>query len=228
MTLPVKWILFDFGGCLDSDGMHSRTLFFNEFEKAGLLSFKTPMQPFQDAYSYGDQTIITESLAVNAGLLEMNVLLCNLIAQRLKISERFVVVKTAQAITEIQAGYLRRNQKVIKELRRRYELGIISNFSGNLAKILNDFSLFSFFAFVLDSYHVGLCKPGPEIFKRALERCDVPAEQTCFVGDNIERDIIPAKRLGMRTVLINPCLQKTEADYTLASVEELLILTQTT
>jgi len=46
---------------------------------------------------------------------------------------------------------------------------------------------------------VGLKKPDPKLFGLALERLKLPAESVAFVGDSFERDILPAKALGMQT-----------------------------
>jgi len=43
-------------------------------------------------------------------------------------------------------------------------------------------------------------KPNPAIFKRALSEADVPGTLVAMVGDRLDRDIAPAKELGMRTV----------------------------
>lgn len=224
----LKWILFDFGGCLDSDGVHSRTLFFEHFVKAGLLIQQDVSDHFQDAYTYSDRMVIDNSLILKSNLLEMNEVMCSFIADKLKLpkNQRSVVAKIAKTITETQSNYLKRNKKIIKLLRQKYHLGIISNFSGNLLIILEEFSLLPYFTFVLDSYYVGHSKPSPEIFKLAINQCKVNPEEICFVGDNILRDIRPAKELGLKTVLIDPIGQPNPADYSLTSLEELLLLTQ--
>ena len=224
----VKWILFDFGGCLDSDGVHSRTLFFNQFTKLNLIKTTDNYNKFQEAYTYSDQKVIKEGLVVDASLLEMNNQMCIHIAEKLSVSDSTVVSKVALAITDIQSAYLRRNNKILKLLSRQYRLGIISNFSGNLKIILNEFSLNSHFDFVLDSYHLGISKPNPEIFKIAIEHCRSDSFNICFVGDNPDNDITPAKNIGMRTILLSPNTIKSNADYTLASLEDLLVFTQIT
>lgn len=224
----LKWILFDFGGCLDSDGVHSRTLFFEHFFKAGVLSLPNASDHFQEAYTYSDRMVIDHSLILKSNLLEMNEVMCSFIADKLEMPEeqRRKIAQIAKAISETQSGHLKRNKKIIQLLNQKYQLGIISNFSGNLTTILEEFSLLPYFTFVLDSYYVGHSKPSPEIFKLALAQCQAKAEEICFIGDNILRDIIPAKELGLKTVLIDPARQPNPADYTLTSLEELLLLTQ--
>lgn len=226
MSLNVKWILFDFGGCLDSDGLHSRTLFYNQFKNFGLISPDEDCNSFQDAYTYSDRKVITESLIAESSLAEMNEIMCTLIAEKLSIGNFLDVQKVANAITKEQGNYLKRNKSILEKIKLQYKLGIISNFSGNLIKILDEFSLTPYFSFVLDSYHIGASKPDPRIFKLALKHCETDAKEICFVGDNIERDVEPAYKLGMKTILLNPILKDSSADYTLSSLEELLALTQ--
>jgi putative hydrolase of the HAD superfamily len=45
-------------------------------------------------------------------------------------------------------------------------------------------------------------KPDARIFRAALDRLGVPAERTVMVGDNLEADIVGARRVGMRTILL--------------------------
>ena len=50
------------------------------------------------------------------------------------------------------------------------------------------------------SSDVGLRKPRPEIFERALVELGVAPERTLFVGDRLREDVGGAHELGMRTV----------------------------
>jgi putative hydrolase of the HAD superfamily len=50
------------------------------------------------------------------------------------------------------------------------------------------------------SSDVGLRKPRPEIFQRALDELAVAPERTLFVGDRVREDVGGAHELGMRTV----------------------------
>ncbi|GAA3314664.1 hypothetical protein GCM10020331_007770 [Ectobacillus funiculus] len=46
----------------------------------------------------------------------------------------------------------------------------------------------------------GLKKPQAEIFLRALERLDVSPEESVYVGDHPENDVIAARNVGMNAV----------------------------
>jgi HAD superfamily hydrolase (TIGR01509 family) len=50
------------------------------------------------------------------------------------------------------------------------------------------------------SSEVGVRKPRPEIFRRALDEVGVGAEDALFVGDRLDADVRGAREVGMRTV----------------------------
>ena len=135
-----KWILFDYGGCLDSDGLHSRTLYMNQFSKRNLIKPIDDFDAFNDAYTLSDEALIKESLVINSNLIEMNECMCIKIANLLGINDTTEIKTVAASITKFQESYLRRNQKTIEQLSKKFKLGIVSNFSGNLLKILNEYS----------------------------------------------------------------------------------------
>jgi putative hydrolase of the HAD superfamily len=54
--------------------------------------------------------------------------------------------------------------------------------------------------FAVFSSEVGVRKPDPRIFERALEALGVAAENALFVGDRLYEDVRGAGELGMTTV----------------------------
>lgn len=222
MSMTLDWLLFDFGGCLDSDGVHSRTLFLKHFMKNNLIDEFSDFNAFHNAYSAADQFVIDHSLLINAKLQEMNEILCCLIARDLDIFKNSTaILKVATDITEEQDYYLKRNSPLLYDLEEQYRLGMISNFTGNLGVILKEYGLDSHFKFVLDSYHVGFSKPSPQIFSLAIDLAKTQAERICFIGDNPERDIVPARMLGMKTILISSEADLHIADFNISSLGQI-------
>jgi HAD superfamily hydrolase (TIGR01450 family) len=66
-------------------------------------------------------------------------------------------------------------------------------------------------------------KPEPPLFRMALDRLGLRAEEAAMVGDSVPSDIRGARALGMRTVLYAPHggLPSPEADLTIRSFAEL-------
>ena len=57
---------------------------------------------------------------------------------------------------------------------------------------------------VFISGELGICKPDTNIFKHVLVKYDVMADACIMIGDDLLRDIEPAKRMGMHSIWINP------------------------
>ena len=53
---------------------------------------------------------------------------------------------------------------------------------------------------VIDDF--GTVKPDPVIFKKIEEYTGLPANQHLMIGDRVEVDLVPAKKLGMKTCLV--------------------------
>lgn len=98
-------------------------------------------------------------------------------------------------------------RKVLKLLKARgYVNGLISNLWGFPVKALfEEDSLGELIPERLRvySFEEGYAKPDMELFRRACERAGVAPEDCLMVGDSFANDILPARALGMRTVLID-------------------------
>jgi HAD superfamily hydrolase (TIGR01549 family) len=93
---------------------------------------------------------------------------------------------------------------VLKELRKKYKLGLISNFAipecGR--RLLDKFGLTRFFDVVIISGEVNKRKPSPAIFEMALKGLGIEASKAVFVGDMLDLDVMGPKSVGMKTILI--------------------------
>ena len=59
-----------------------------------------------------------------------------------------------------------------------------------------------YFDILILSAEEGVAKPDPEIFRRALERAGCEPDEAVMIGDRLDNDIIPAAKLGMKTVWV--------------------------
>jgi putative hydrolase of the HAD superfamily len=82
-------------------------------------------------------------------------------------------------------------------------LGLISNFEEWLERLLETLEVAHFFDVTVISGIEGVEKPDPQIFRIALERTGVAAEQAVYVGDHPFFDVDAAKEAGMVPVLID-------------------------
>jgi putative hydrolase of the HAD superfamily len=86
---------------------------------------------------------------------------------------------------------------VLEKLRPLFKLAVISNFDGRLRLILQQLGISKFFAHVFLSSELGVDKPDPEIFRRALKFIDLKPNEVLHVGDDSERDWNAAAEAGL-------------------------------
>jgi putative hydrolase of the HAD superfamily len=87
--------------------------------------------------------------------------------------------------------------EVLEQLRRRFQLAVVSNFDGRLRFILQHLGISNYFSHILISSELGADKPDPEIFRRALKVMHLEASEVLHVGDDPERDWKAAKEAGL-------------------------------
>ena len=87
-------------------------------------------------------------------------------------------------------------------------------------------SLHHYFDVVITYEDTNKRKPDPEPFKKALETLNVDYHETIMVGDWVERDIVGAKQLGMKSVFARYGdrfnINDSGADYEINDILELL------
>jgi putative hydrolase of the HAD superfamily len=86
---------------------------------------------------------------------------------------------------------------VLEELRARYQLAVLSNYDQRLRFTLEHLGVSKFFEHVFISSELGVDKPDPEIFLRALRSIDLKPDQALHVGDDPELDWSGAAAAGL-------------------------------
>lgn len=93
---------------------------------------------------------------------------------------------------------------VVEAIKRQARVGMITNGPTEIQrnKIIR-LEIAELFPFVLISEEVGVWKPDPAIFQRALELGEAAPEEAVYVGDSPEHDIAGARAAGITSVWIN-------------------------
>jgi putative hydrolase of the HAD superfamily len=119
------------------------------------------------------------------------------------------------------------SRELLKTLSEQYTLGIISNFYGNLKQVCKEFGLDNYLTFFIDSEVVGIRKPDTRIYELAINSMLTNPEDVVMIGDSYERDIIPAKSIGCKTIWLKgrswcePKEDNSKADYIINSIREI-------
>ncbi|MCM1115563.1 MAG: HAD family hydrolase [Clostridium sp.] len=93
-------------------------------------------------------------------------------------------------------------EDVLCKLAKKYKLGIIANQCLGTKDRLDNWNIGKHFDIIVASAEEGCAKPDEKIFQIALERAGCKAEEAVMIGDRIDNDIVPAKKLGMKTVCV--------------------------
>ena len=94
--------------------------------------------------------------------------------------------------------------QLLDSLRGKARIGIISNAQRLFTMPeLSKFGLTGFFDPIVLSSDLGVRKPGPRIFRTALDAVGVPPEAAVFIGDNLYDDVYGAGSIGMKTIWID-------------------------
>ncbi len=84
-----------------------------------------------------------------------------------------------------------------------YRLGVISDWSRSLEKILAGLGLRPYFDWLFISGAEGVAKPDPALYRRAVERAGVLPAQALHVGDSPYADVQGARAAGLHVWLLD-------------------------
>ena len=84
----------------------------------------------------------------------------------------------------------------------RYRLGLIANQQSTVREALERDGLAGCFEVWAVSEDLGVEKPDPEIFRRALELAGASPGRSLMAGDRLDYDVEPAAAAGMRTIWV--------------------------
>jgi putative hydrolase of the HAD superfamily len=213
----VRAILFDMGGTLDGDGLHWLERFLALYREYGV---ELPRESIRRAFDEAERRAAADEIIASAGLREMIEMHVRWQLAHLGLAdgqlERHLVERFLGPVGEAVSA----NTRLLADLRGRgFELGVVSNGCGNVEKLCQDFGYSPFLTLVVDSRRVGLFKPDPAIYLHAAEKLGRAAAEIMMVGDSFERDIAPAKQIGMKTAWLRPPGADNSPDRSLADLE---------
>ncbi|MBD3233271.1 MAG: HAD-IA family hydrolase [candidate division Zixibacteria bacterium] len=96
----------------------------------------------------------------------------------------------------------------IKKLSRNFYLVIAGQYGKEILELLESEALLQYFKSRLTQDDFNITKPDPRYLERIIRRIGAAPAQCVMVGDRIDNDIVPAKQLGLKTVLIRTGLHK--------------------
>lgn len=231
----VKGYIFDYGGTIDTAGVHWGRVIWRAFRKHGVAVSE---DEFREAYVHGERTLGTNRIIrpdytfYNTLDTKLNIELdylagsgCLDISESDLLSTRRTLLKSIYNDVKKDVAH---SKKVLDILSAEYPLVLVSNFYGNINTVLEEFGLGNLFAAVIESAAVGIRKPDPGIFVLGVKALNLKPEEVMVVGDSFTKDIIPAARAGCKTTWIKgegwteEKFDETAADRTITRLDQLL------
>lgn len=195
MTRP-KAILFDFGGTLDADGVAWKSRFRDLVDPEG------DGAAFDRAFYAADDPLVG-TIPRDLSFRDTVELLSRNLVRELGLAPE-KGPRVAEAFFHFSLDKAQASARVLEGLSARFRLGVVSNFYGNLERVLADTGIAPHIGVAVDSAVVGFEKPDPRIFQAALTALDVAPADAVFVGDSMARDMEGARALGMPHVFVTP------------------------
>ena len=197
-------VLFDFGGTLDADGVTWKERFHRLFEAEGV---RTEPARFDPVYYAADDALVgtvPETLSFHDTVRRV----ADGVARALRPHDEALGARVAARFLADAHACFEANAPVLERLARRYRLGIVSNFYGNLETVCDNAQVRRYFGVIVDSARVGLSKPDPRMFVTAVEALGIEPRRAVMVGDSLARDMAGARAAGMAHIWLTPAPER--------------------
>jgi HAD superfamily hydrolase (TIGR01509 family) len=97
-----------------------------------------------------------------------------------------------------------KNIKIIKELKKEYKIGLITNFVYEWVKtVFEKEKIDKLFDVIIVSSKIAARKPNAKLFYIALSTLSISPKEAVFVSDNLYEDLICARGCGIKTIWLN-------------------------
>ncbi len=201
----VRGVIFDYGGTLDTRGDHWSYLIEEAYVKAGVI---VDHAEFREAYVYAERELARERHILPGhdfhDLLRIKIAIeLGWLVRKGLFAPQDVGRKTEEIARDCYdraCANVAEAEQVLKRLSEKYPLVLVSNFYGNISRVLDDFGIGKYFKEVIESAVVGIRKPDPRIFEKGVEALGLSPEEVLVVGDSYKKDILPAQEAGCRTL----------------------------
>jgi HAD superfamily hydrolase (TIGR01509 family) len=202
----IKGVLLDYGGTIDTNGVHWAEVLWNTY-----VRYEIPVSKgaFKEAYVFGEKSLAINPLIqphhhfLDVLTIKLNQQFDYLNSQSYpdaQSSYRQLIPAMAKDCSDFAKACVDKAQPVLEQLSNQYPLVLVSNFYGNIKSVLKEYGILHFFQDVIESAVVGVRKPSSEIFTLGVNALGVHSNECVAIGDSYKKDIVPAKQAGCKTI----------------------------
>lgn len=220
--LGTRAYIFDYGGTLDTGGRHWSRVLWQAWQQAGV---PVSEEQFREAY------VFAERMLGSHPIVKPDYTFRQTLSEKLRIELAQAGFEAyhdtvLEMVYEQTLRHVTHSREVLQQL--QLPMVLVSNFYGNMPTVLREFRLDHLFRQVIESAVVGIRKPNPRIFTLGVKALGLLPEQVAVVGDSMEKDILPARQAGCRTVWLrgeqwtNAPVDESLPDLIITDLKELL------
>lgn len=203
----LKGVIFDYGGTIDSRGVHWSEVIWDGYCDAHVAVTK---EQFRECYVFAERElakvrhILPHHNFHDLLLIKMRIELGYLAGQGLLNADCIepLAAKIALYCYRAARSSVEEARPVLEALHARYPMVLVSNFYGNVESVLADFDLRRYFRDIIESAVVGVRKPDPKIFQLGVDALGLKPEEVLVIGDSYKKDIVPAESIGCHVAWI--------------------------
>lgn len=86
---------------------------------------------------------------------------------------------------------------------RKLIIGLLTNYAKDMTPLIRKLGLEPYINFVITPYDAGADKPNPQIFRTALAKAAVNANEAIYIGDQYKVDMLGARSAGIKALLLD-------------------------
>ena len=199
----IKGIIFDYGGTLDSRGVHWSEVLWQGYLKAGVPIDKAT---FRTAYVEAERALARERIILPQDNFH------DLLRKKVALEIGFLADKPDQATCDLWTDQIAEYcdnaarsciaeaRPVLEQLYGRFPMMLVSNFYGNIDEVLRAYGIRDLFKGIIESAVVGVRKPNPTLFRLGVDALELSPSDVLVVGDSLRKDIEPAEKLGCQVL----------------------------
>ena len=227
--MQIKALMFDFGGTIDTGGIHWFQAFLCFYSRHGI---EPERDKFRDAYVHTERKLAKEDIKPEMTFYEILKYKFNSHVDYMQKNNIIGPDKEIDAGRILEDSYwlikrvVKQHRDIISSLSKKFKIAVVSNFYGNLGQVMKEFDLDKYLACHVDSALLGIRKPDPGIWVHALELLGLSPDEAVIIGDSYSNDIEPAKKIGCKAIWLknagwNIANIKEKPDYTIEKFKDI-------
>ncbi|MBL4575478.1 MAG: HAD family hydrolase [Opitutaceae bacterium] len=126
--------------------------------------------------------------------------LCALDQEKFRELKNSIAQRTKELEESVERILVDGIKGLMREISGEYTLSLAGNAKGSIREVLMNYGLLEYFEHTLVSEDLCVSKPDTRFFMHYLDVFKIAPSRCIMIGDRLDNDIIPAKRLGLRTI----------------------------